>query len=160
MSEEGNKTHATAQIDFSHFYKVEKEISRIERQVIQDPGKLSGNRVNFSQKDEQIFWFICVTYLKDRQFLICSFSFNPFPNLPCGPTFTSCVWLDVENAWGYYYIILLKAIIFIYCVIMSTYHKDSSKQLPQTESFQHYNSNIKLRLQVIVIVIWVGNNEH
>lgn len=95
-----NKTYAAAQIDFSpYFYKVEEKISRFERKTIQNLGKLSGNKVNFSQEDEWIFWFKCVTYLPDRWFLICSFSLNPLPNLPCGPIWSHTHKLYMARGW-------------------------------------------------------------
>lgn len=127
-SGEENKAHAAAQIDF--FFPIFIKLKKKSVDLKDKPFKILGNCqeiVNFSQEDEWIFWFKFVTYLPDRWFFICSFSLDPLPNLSCGPILSHTHKLYMARGWKCLGILLYNFIksyiIFIYCVIMSTYHK-------------------------------------
>lgn len=84
---------------FPIFLKLKKKSVELKDRPFKILGSCQEIEWIFLKKDEWIFWFKCVTYLPVREFLICSFSFDPLPNLPCSP-----IWSHTHKlcmAWGW-----------------------------------------------------------
>lgn len=141
-----------------HFYKVE-EIRVLERQTIQDPGKLSDKRMIFLRTLNGSYgsnmWFIC--QMAHSQFLqLGSTLKNNFLLVPYSITPPS--WLKDGNVLGHYSVVVLK-----FSVCMCLCHnvhisKGLSSQL-KPKQFCFYNGNIKRRVEVIDPTIKVRNKD-